>query len=203
MWKSIVLVVRLGAVLAAVSTLGACATVISGSSQAVAVNSNPNGAECRLDRAGQLVGSVQTPGTLQVERSKNDITVTCKKEGYQDTQAPLASSFNNMTFGNFLLGGLVGVAVDAASGANNKYPDTVTVVMLPAAFATPQARDDYFGRVKDQVNVNAAQAITKLRTECPAERREQCSIEIKNVEQERDRQLMEVEQRRVNARMAG
>ena len=36
-----------------------------------------------------------------------------------------------MSAGNVLLGGVIGLGVDAASGAMNKYPDIVTVAMVP------------------------------------------------------------------------
>lgn len=43
--------------------------------------------------------------------------------------------------GNILLGGLVGAAIDAASGANNKYPERVMVILTPASFPSDEARD--------------------------------------------------------------
>jgi hypothetical protein len=36
-----------------------------------------------------------------------------------------------MTAGNVVFGGIIGLGVDAASGAMNKYPDIVTVAMTP------------------------------------------------------------------------
>jgi len=36
-----------------------------------------------------------------------------------------------MAAGNVILGGVVGLGVDAMSGAMNKYPDIVTVTMMP------------------------------------------------------------------------
>jgi hypothetical protein len=36
-----------------------------------------------------------------------------------------------MAAGNVVFGGLIGLGVDAASGAMNKYPDVVTVAMTP------------------------------------------------------------------------
>ena len=39
----------------------------------------------------------------------------------------MASEFQAMTFGNILFGGLIGVVVDAASGATHEYPPLVTI----------------------------------------------------------------------------
>jgi hypothetical protein len=36
-----------------------------------------------------------------------------------------------MAAGNVIFGGVIGLGVDAASGALNKYPDMVTVAMTP------------------------------------------------------------------------
>jgi hypothetical protein len=36
-----------------------------------------------------------------------------------------------MAAGNVIFGGIIGLGVDAASGAMNKYPDVVTVAMTP------------------------------------------------------------------------
>src|SRR6185369_3446122 len=147
--KSIGLAIRLVAAVAAVSTLGACATVVSGTSQNISVRTEPDGANCRLERAGAVVGIINpTPGTVHVDKSKNDITVICKKEGYEDGISPLPSSFTGATFGNILLGGLIGVAVDAASGANNKYPENAYVILTPSRFASVQARDDHFAKIR-------------------------------------------------------
>ncbi|BCW90151.1 hypothetical protein sos41_33190 [Alphaproteobacteria bacterium SO-S41] len=66
-----------------------------------------------------------------VTKSKHDILVACEKPGFQTTQVIAKSTFSGTTFGNILAGGIIGVAVDAASGANNEYPESVNVVLTP------------------------------------------------------------------------
>ncbi len=108
--------------------LPACATVVNGTSQDVAVSTSPPGAACAVDRAGARLGVVpQTPGSLHVEKSKNDLTVTCGKAGFQTAAVTHSPSFSFMTFGNFFVGGLVGAAVDMASGANYQYPGDIRI----------------------------------------------------------------------------
>ncbi len=46
---------------------------------------------------------------------------TCTKEGYQPATIAASSRFTGSTFGNVIAGGVIGVVVDAASGANNRY----------------------------------------------------------------------------------
>jgi len=43
----------------------------------------------------------------------------------------IPSGTEAMTAGNIVFGGIIGLGVDAASGAMNKYPDIVTVAMVP------------------------------------------------------------------------
>ena len=42
-----------------------------------------------------------------------------------------------MAAGNVIFGGIIGLGVDAASGALNKFPDMVTVVMSPRPSMSP------------------------------------------------------------------
>jgi hypothetical protein len=41
------------------------------------------------------------------------------------------SSANGATLGNVLAGGVIGIGIDAATGANFNYPDTISVPMTP------------------------------------------------------------------------
>ena len=54
-----------------------------------------------------------------------------------------------MAAGNVILGGVIGLGVDAATGAMNKYPDVVTVSMTPdpSCRQPPPSRPPPPGRV--------------------------------------------------------
>ena len=65
----------------------------------------------------------------------HDLNVTCTKEGYQPATVAASSKFTGATFGNVIAGGFVGVAVDAASGANNRYPSEVKLDLVENAAA--------------------------------------------------------------------
>jgi hypothetical protein len=111
--------------------LSGCATVIKGSSQNIVVTTPPvSGANCVLtSKEGSWV--VTSPGTVHVEKSKEDVLVKCTKPGYQDAAATIPSDFQGWTIGNVILGGLIGVGVDAATGALNEYPHSFAVPMTP------------------------------------------------------------------------
>ncbi len=60
----------------------------------------------------------------------HDLNVACSKEGHRAATATASSRFTGTTFGNIIAGGLVGVAVDAASGANSRYPSEVRLDLV-------------------------------------------------------------------------
>ncbi|WP_428390726.1 hypothetical protein [Lichenicoccus sp.] len=114
--------------------LPGCATIVNGSNQNLTVSTNPAGAQCTVSRAGRVLGMVNpTPGSVRIDKSKNDLSVTCKKDGFRVATISQTPSFGGMTFGNILAGGAVGFIVDAASGANYTYPSEVRLDMEPVA----------------------------------------------------------------------
>jgi len=122
---------------------------VSGTDQTVLVSSEPSGANCKLGRGGEVLGYVQsTPGSVTVSKSKDTITVTCEREEHLPGSATLDAEFESMTAGNLIFGGIIGVAIDASSGAMNQYPSSINVVLAPESFEREEARDLYFdGRV--------------------------------------------------------
>jgi hypothetical protein len=118
----------------------ACASITTGTTQSVAVDTNPPGASCVISREGTQIARVPvTPGTVTVDKSSRALEVRCTREGHGDGVAVVPSSVQAMTAGNLLAGGLIGVAVDASSGAMHHYPQAVSVT-LPAAPAPSSPR---------------------------------------------------------------
>jgi hypothetical protein len=118
--------------------LSACATITTGTTQTVDVSSSPDGAECTLTRAGAPLGTVTTPGVLTIKRGRIPISVVCTKDGYEDGQTVMNAQAEKATYGNALLGGMVGMAVDSSSGANGRYDPSVSIE-LTAMSAADQA----------------------------------------------------------------
>ncbi len=184
-------------------TASACATVVGGTTQEVFVESDPAGADCRLERQGSNVGIVKpTPGRVNVSRSKDALIVNCSLAGHEESNEVLSSSFTGATLGNILLGGLVGVVVDAASGANNKYPERITVIMTPTNFPNEPARDAHFAKAKVRIEQAADEELKRLRNNCGANNREICRMEEKPVADARDRAVEEIERKRLAAKVA-
>lgn len=112
--------------------VGACATITKGTTQAVSLNTpGAPGAQCTL--TSNAIGSktLITPATIVLDKSQENVAVTCKKECFQDGAGIIASSTETMAAGNILVGGVVGLGVDAVSGAMNKYNAENQIAMVP------------------------------------------------------------------------
>jgi hypothetical protein len=111
--------------------LAGCATITKGTTQNVVVDTpGVTGAVCTVTSA-QGPQSVSTPGVFILAKSSAALPVRCSKPGYQDGGGVLGSTFEAMTAGNLIVGGVIGIGVDAMSGAMNKYPDQISVPMIP------------------------------------------------------------------------
>ncbi len=120
--------------LAVVSVLSGCATIVSGTSQNVnvqVVDSNHHlitDAKCNLtdgNGVSYLVSS--NPGSVILPRVYGGLNVYCTAPGYYQNQIGLGSSFNAWVVADVLF--WPGAIVDAATGAAKKYPSHITVIM--------------------------------------------------------------------------
>src|SRR5690242_3292098 len=128
---------RLVVVVALALACGACATVIRGTTDGVGFNSTPSGAEVHTSNA---LGCV-TPCTLTIKKNEEFIA-TFEKPGYLPQQIPVSRQVVGggvaATAGNVILGGLIGLGVDAATGAGFEHvPNPVNVVLQPEVPPAP------------------------------------------------------------------
>jgi hypothetical protein len=127
-----------------------CATVFNGSRQNIIVTSSPDMAKVT---ASPVAGDYNTPTTLNLER-KNDYVLTFSKEGYSSTTAQISHHVRGgIVVLDVILGGLIGVVVDAATGAWNKLsPETVNVSLTKTAAIDGPDRIDVGLRVEQSQN---------------------------------------------------
>lgn len=112
--------------------VSACASILEGSSQTIAIATTPEGADCEVTRQGSSIGRVNpTPGEITIQKTKHDIDVECRKPGYQAARFMSRSDYAAPVFGNILIGGPVGLGVDWATGAYNKYDASISLAMEP------------------------------------------------------------------------
>lgn len=107
-------------------SLTACASIVSGAQQSLSVTTSPSNAQCSLtsDKGTWFINN--TPGTVTVHRALADMTVSCKKDELQGSNIA-KSSIQPIEFGNILTGGIIGLAIDAMTGAGYDYPNPIDV----------------------------------------------------------------------------
>jgi hypothetical protein len=113
-----------------------CASVTRGTTENISISSTPAGATAEVTGLDVPTACV-TPCVVQAKRSA-DITVTVAKEGYEPQIIPLTKEIPGAGAagfaGNLLLGGVVGMGVDAVTGAALDHkPNPVIVTLQPAA----------------------------------------------------------------------
>ena len=125
---------RAGLLVVACVSLGACATVTRGTSQAWIVQTDPGGAAVKTSLG---FNCDETPCTFKIKR-KASFDVTISKPGYKTWTGQVkhqtsGAGVATTVAGNAILGGLVGLGVDAASGATQELKPNPLVVKLEAA----------------------------------------------------------------------
>ncbi len=125
--------------LGALCSTAACATVTRGTNDTFTVTSSPPGAAVKTSNG---YACDQTPCTFKMPR-KSDFAVDITKPGYKPWSGHVTNKVANAgaagMAGNVLVGGLIGVGVDAVTGASldlTPNPLNVTLEPQPAAGAT-------------------------------------------------------------------
>jgi hypothetical protein len=124
--------------------------------------------------------------------------VTCVKEGFVDAIGRVGSKFQAMTFGNILFGGIIGIAVDAVSGATAEYEANVAIRMTPAEFPSIEARDSFFEQQRETFITQAKQVKERIARMCnPPD----CDQQLRLADDEEKAGLARLEAQRQAARI--
>lgn len=129
--SSIKQLVLTGAAIATLVLINGCASVTRGTKDTLVVESEPSGALVRLS-TGQ---AGKTPTSFQLPRKKA-FDVHLEKEGYEPLTVHISSQISGKgslgLAGNALVGGIIGVGVDAMTGAaKDLKPNPVKVTLVP------------------------------------------------------------------------
>lgn len=133
---------KLVAIVLGLMVAPACTTVTRGTSESYAIETEPAGAQAKVtDARGTL--QCTTPCSLKVKRRGN-LHVVIAKDGFETVDTSVASSVDGAgaagMAGNVVLGGLIGAAIDAGSGAMHSHkPNPLRVVMVPSHQPAEQA----------------------------------------------------------------
>jgi len=121
----------------AVLMLAGCASITRGSTDAFVIETKPVGVSATLSNGM----SCTTPCSLKIKR-KSEFVVKLEKEGYKTVEANITNKVAGGgaagMAGNVLLGGFIGAAVDAGSGAMlDLVPNPLIVEMEPGVGMAP------------------------------------------------------------------
>jgi len=118
-----------------------CATVTRGTHEVWTVTTVPSNASVHTSN-GRACDA--TPCSFKMDHRDN-FDVTISKPGYKDWHGHVTHEFSSAggaaLAGNVLVGGLIGITVDAASGATQKLvPNPLSVTLEPVEAAAPPAQ---------------------------------------------------------------
>jgi hypothetical protein len=117
-----------------------CASVTRGTTENISIATTPAGATAEISGL-EIPTACVTPCVIQAKRNA-DITVTINKDGYEPQVIALTKEVPGSGAagfaGNLLAGGLIGMGVDAATGAAQDHkPNPVIVTLQPLAPISP------------------------------------------------------------------
>lgn len=112
-----------------------CASIIHGKSQDIFISSQPKGAKILVDDKDFGL----TPKTLGLPRmgrmegepsTKKEYKITITLEGYMPYETILQRRVDGWFYGNLLIGGIIGIVVDAVTGSMYKLtPNQISAQM--------------------------------------------------------------------------
>ncbi len=119
------------------SALSGCATITRGTTEVLVIETDPVGASVSVSPVNVTCTS---PCNLKLKR-KGDYTIDVTKEGYEAVRVNVLSQIAGAgaagMAGNVLVGGLIGVGVDAASGATKELkPNPLKINMARSVAAS-------------------------------------------------------------------
>lgn len=98
--------------------LSSCATILTGTTDEVKFDSVPSNAKLtvKTDFNGTPVYNGATPATVELKR-KHSYRAELELPGYEPVSVLIDTEFNGWTLLNIICGGIIGLAVDAVTGA--------------------------------------------------------------------------------------
>lgn len=152
-------VLRFGTAAMLLSLVG-CASITGGKNQPVSIRSTcgagiqVSGATCKVSNDKGEWHVPVTPGSVVIQKAYGDVAVECEKPGLGRGTNVFSSAASPGVYGNILVGGLIGYAIDAGSGAGFDYPQLMSIEIC-GGIANASANTNV------NVNVTAAEASAK------------------------------------------
>lgn len=117
--------------------LTGCASIVSGTSQTVRVDTTPGAnLPCVVSNGRGEWHVPSTPGSVTLARSSTELKVSCQNDLYRGYTTN-RSDMELWAVGNVIIGGIIGIIVDASTGALFSYDDSVNVPLTGAGAEAP------------------------------------------------------------------
>ncbi len=195
--------IRHAGAVAALAALSGCASIVSDNETDVYVATEPEAARCELN-GDDFTRVINTPDSLVIPSDAAPVTVACSAEGYRTTTGDLDTSADGWMAGNIvfgILGGGIGLIIDAARGAGMMYPPQITIVLEPESFESLAARDEWYANRRRILDEKWGTAIEEADTHCGLAP-DVCASRLKEARETRDQELEALEQHRATAKIA-
>ncbi len=187
--------------IASAVSLTACASIVSDNESTTYIETEPETARCEL-HGQDFKRVVNTPDSIHLPAEAAPITIACVADGYKTTTEPLDTKVDGWVFGNILFGGLIGLAIDSARGAGQEYPPHVMVALEPEIFTSQADRDAWYDRRREAQEARWNNVISQAQAQCSDDDDTSCKSRVEKAQEERDEEIAELEERRLQARVA-
>lgn len=151
-----------------------CASIAHGTRQDISVQSNPVGADVVVKCAKDApFNAPPTPTEITLKRNRGGCVIIVSKEGYEPRSFRLTRRLSGWYFANILIGGVIGLIIDAADGAMFNQSPSEIVAVLPPAFAavavepSPVVREEKPASVPAEDAPHAVGEVAKPKPEQP------------------------------------
>ena len=182
--------------------LPACASIVEGTDQSIAVNLSPDNAHCDVFREGaQLTTVSKDQRFINISKSKNDLLIECKAPDHHSEKITLESSASGWgVVGCFLIDLCI---TDYSTGALNKYPEAINITLAPNNFPSAESRDQWFITRQDEIEGRWNELIESKTTACKrAADRTECESEINEIIEHKSQELAKLERQRLETEIS-
>jgi len=135
------------------TTMMGCATIVNGTNTDITISSDPTKANFTItDKNGMITSSGVTPSVVKLPNKNGGYQVAISLDGYKEEHVFISRDFNSMYLGNLLLGGPLGLIIDAVDGAMWKLAPGGVFVSLKLAFNESIGEYEYYAVVNSTNN---------------------------------------------------
>ena len=182
--------------------LSACASIVEGTDQSIAVNLTPEDAICEVHREGAQLSTVSKDQKyVNISKSKNDLVIECQAPDHFDETVMIESSASGWgVAGCFLIDLCI---TDYSTGALNKYPEAINIALVPKTFASSQSRDEWFAGRQNAAVTRWDTLIDEKKNECRrSTNKDHCEDQLAELKEQKADALEALEDRRSQAVVA-